>query len=278
MLGIAAVAGMWADRHWSARLRAQHWKSRSSKGLMHRPSVLGCCAFATSLQSPCCTSDSPPSDWALFEAGTLLACACISIPMECLNCTLNSSSCVCWWAEALAAMESWLWSENSSLASAEPAESGPVLESQRQRYQTFLSCFLCSLPRSGTAYSTNSLPLSLSITMHLLHLLHFRSLCHLSCIGSPCFFIGALLCLRSSWHNVRLSTKTNNMEPEPKWCNEVLRCNGKAQKKRSWVEIYNLIKTSSLRDLPLFASLRFEEYVIIWYAIWYAICMYNVQE
>ena len=259
MLGIAAVAGMWADRHWSARLRAQHWKSRSSKGLMHRPSVLGCCAFATSLQSPCCTSDSPPSDWALFEAGTLLACACISIPMECLNCTLNSSSCVCWWAEALAAMESWLWSENSSLASAEPAESGPVLESHRQRYQTFLSCFLCSLPSSGTAYSTNSLP---SI------LYRFSMLFH-RCSSLPV----QLLAQCPSLHQKRTTWNLSR--------SDAMRCcvaTEKLRKKRSWVEIYNLIKTSSLRDLPIFASLRFEEYVIIWHAIWYAICMYNVQE
>ena len=259
MLGIAAVAGMWADRHWSARLRAQHWKSRSSKGLMHRPSVLGCCAFATSLQSPCCTSDSPPSDWALFEAGTLLACACISIPMECLNCTLNSSSCVCWWAEALAAMESWLWSENSSLASAEPGESGPVLESHRQRYQSFLSCFLCSLPRSGTAYSTNSLP---SISYRFSMLFH-------RCSSLPVQLLAQCPSLHQN-------------EQHGTWAEVMQRgvaLQRKGSEERSWVEIYNLKKNIFL------ARFAYICISVFWRVCNYMICdmiydmhVYNVQE
>ena len=216
MLGIAAVAGVWADRLYSEPNIEGH-------GVAKAWCTVLACQVAAVLPPPCRARAAQVK--VLHRIGLyskLVLCSPVLASQFQWNAWIVHSTVppVWWWAEALAVMESWLWSENSSLASAEPAESGPVLESHhRQRYQTFLSCFLCSFPSSGTAYSTNSMPLSLCISW----ISCTAGLCGIypAYIGSPCFFIGALLCLCSSWHNVRLSTKTNNMEPEPKWCNAV---------------------------------------------------------
>ena len=161
MLGIAAVAGVWADRLYSEPNIEGH-------GVAKAWCTVLACQVAAVLPPPCRARAAQVK--VLHRIGLyskLVLCSPVLASQFQWNAWIVHSTVppVWWWAEALAAMESWLWSENSSLASAEPAESGPVLESHhRQRYQTFLSCFLCSFPSSGTAYSTNSMPLSLCIS------------------------------------------------------------------------------------------------------------------